>query len=130
MRWFLALAAAWPLSAFADSETLPAGQGPAPHVATIASPNWLELPTAGQLDAGYPRGALRRGVSGRAVMNCVVTEEGTLSACSVISEDPPDMGFGEAVLALSDKFRMAPTLPDGRSVAGARVTIPMLFTVH
>ena len=61
-------------------------------------------------------------------MKCRVTEQGTLADCSVVSEDPPGEGFGEAALKLSGGFRMEPKTADGQSVKGAVIVIPIRFT--
>jgi protein TonB len=46
----------------------------------------------------YPDRAQRMEVSGKATISCTVTAKGTLESCSVVSENPADMGFGDAAL--------------------------------
>jgi TonB family protein len=90
-------------------------------------PGWLRKPTVEDLARVYPREAVRKRIWGRAVMHCKVTVTGTLSDCAILEEAPEDMGFGAAVLRLAPKFQMSATTPDGKSVEGARVDIPIRF---
>jgi protein TonB len=69
------------------------------------------------------------GINGRAVIECTVQIEGTVTDGVVISEVPPDQGFGEAALKLSPLFRMKPMSRDGQPVRGGKVAIPIAFKV-
>ena len=71
--------------------------------------------------------AKSRGVSGRAVISCLVTARGSLDDCAVASEDPPGRGFGGAALLMAPTFMMRPLTKDGVPVGGARITIPIRF---
>jgi TonB family protein len=73
----------------------------------------------------YPAHESVAGVEGRSVMRCDVTVYGLLTACVVVSESPPDAGFGKASLHLANRFRMKPCAPGGLHVTGARVVIPI-----
>ena len=75
----------------------------------------------------YPDRAQRTDTAGRATISCTVTAKGTLTSCSVVSEDPGDMGFGDAALKMSKLFRMRPKTQDGAPVEGGQVTIPIRF---
>lgn len=90
----------------------------------IAKPDWAARPTAGDIARFLPA-ATRQGVSGEAVIECRVTEKGRLEACTVVSETPPDRGFGKAALAMAGKFRMKPQTVDGQPTAGGTVRIPI-----
>ncbi len=96
--------------------------------AVITNPNWISRPTGDQLMAAYPDRALENGVGGLANLQCTVQTNGSLSACSVISETPSGQGFGRAAVSLSRHFRISPRTVDGRPVEGARVSIPLRFT--
>jgi protein TonB len=91
-------------------------------------PHWVLRPDADDVARVYPGAALRRGVSGQAVMLCKVTADGSMSDCKLLSEQPAGMGFGEAALNLAPDFKMSTTKSDGSSIAGATVRIPMRFT--
>jgi len=96
-----------------------------PSVITV--PDWTALPTGADFAALYPKAALAKNAEGRAVLACFVSAEGLLANCSIPEEDPPDMGFGAAALAMSQMFKMRPMSKDGHPVAGGRVRIPIRF---
>jgi len=96
----------------------------APQV--VAHPVWLTRPSAGDFSTAYPAYALRRNIGGEAVITCGVNVHGLLEACQVVSESPPDDGFGRAALSLAPRFSMTPASgPDGP--VPAIVTIPINF---
>jgi TonB family protein len=68
------------------------------------------------------------GVSGQAILHCVVSADGSLS-CYVASENPPDQSFGAAALALSKLIKMGPVTRDGAPTAGGEINIPIRFRV-
>lgn len=88
--------------------------------------DWLRKPTSDDLASVYPTAALKTGKDGRAVIGCIVTVEGFLADCKVVSESPEGMGFGGAALQLSPQFRLSPRLVDGKPVA-SRVSIPVVW---
>ena len=45
------------------------------------------------------------------------------------SESPSGMGFGEATVRASSKFRMRPRTVDGAPVEGARVRITLVWNL-
>ena len=75
-----------------------------------------------------PDRATRMNQSGRATIRCGVTTSGTLTDCSVVSEDPPDFGFGAMALKESRRFRMKPKTVDGVAVTGTTI-IPMRMVI-
>jgi TonB family protein len=96
--------------------------GPAKPPASGKS-DWLRRPTGEDVAEYYPDRASRMGVSGKAVISCSVAASGALQACSVVSEDPPDQGFGSAALKLSKLFKMSP----GSAAAAGSVIVPIAF---
>jgi TonB family protein len=93
----------------------------------IVNPILLEAPTAKDMARFYPRAALRQRLGGRAVIQCVVGVDGALGQCTVTSEDPPDLGFGDAALNMAPSFRFRPMTRDGRPVGSGKINIPIRF---
>lgn len=100
---------------------------PPPRPSIITQPDWVRKPSGEDLARFYPDRAQRMGTSGRATILCQVTARGTVENCSVVSEDPPSFGFGDAALKLSRQFKMKPQQRDGSPVEGAQVRIPLVF---
>ena len=97
------------------------------HVAVVTNPEWLKVPGPDDLAGAWPAAAARKGVGGRAVVNCAVTVKGLLTDCTVVAEKPAGMGFGFSALLLTARFMMRPQMRDGAPVGGARVAIPINF---
>ncbi len=95
----------------------------------IRNPQWVRRPSAEQMLAAYPDRALEREISGRATLSCGVRADGSMTGCSVVSETPSGAGFGRAALGLSRHFRLSPRTVDGAVIDGARVSIPIGFTL-
>ncbi len=96
--------------------------------AAILDPDWEHLPSAYDLEQAYPPSALKRGVEGRAVIDCKVNVFGDLDGCVVAAEQPAGEGFGGAALRLSSGFHMRPRLNNGVAEE-ATVRIPIRFKV-
>ena len=100
---------------------------PAAASAQDREPDWLKRPTAESLSSVYPTAARRKGLDGRASISCIVTIQGALRDCKVLSEDPVGYGFGGAAIALSPQLLMKPALKAGRPVEGT-VRIPITWS--
>jgi len=105
--------------------------------ATITRPIWIKKPTADDIARLYPADAAKRGLSGQAVLNCLVRDDGRLFACGLArvdvsgdrNIDPADTpDFGGATLKLAALFQMAPTTEDGMPVSGGHISIPVRWT--
>ena len=102
------------------------GEPPAPPQ-NVTNPQWTKKPSPAEIQALYPTEARRLRVAGAATVQCVVQQEGGLRPCTVVSETPASMGFGEAALKAAALFQMTPRGPDGRPLRGASVTVPVSF---
>ncbi|OYX69229.1 MAG: hypothetical protein B7Y78_09765 [Caulobacter sp. 35-67-4] len=98
-----------------------------PAVMGRYKPDWLEKPTADDMEWAYPAHAQRKEIDGKAVINCKVGYDGLLRDCRIVSEAPAGEDFGVAALALSQKFRMIP--PEAGADSLPDVTIPVVFQV-
>jgi protein TonB len=96
----------------------------------ILNPRWAALPDARDLERAYPPRALENGIEGSATLVCLVTTQGTLTACDVATETPTGQGFGKAALKLAPDFRMVPKTEDGVPVEGGVVRVPIRFTLE
>ncbi len=94
---------------------------------SCTSPDWREKPTSEQLISAWPPDALKNHQSGKAEIGCALSAQGTLHDCVVISENPPNLGFGRAAISVSPKFQMNPKMCDGQPVE-SKVTIPVSFS--
>jgi protein TonB len=95
----------------------------------VTHPDWEHLPNGDDINAYYPPRAMDLGKSGKVTMTCTVTAKGTVTDCAIDSEDPPDFGFGQAAIRMHNLFKMKPQTADGQPVGGAKVTIPLRFTL-
>jgi protein TonB len=100
-----------------------------PRPSVITNPDWARRPSGEDIARYYPDRAQRMNTEGRATLSCSVTAKGTLENCSVTSEEPGDMGFGDAAMKLSRLFKMRPKTLDGAPVEGGNVRIPIRFVL-
>ncbi|HWA61838.1 MAG TPA: energy transducer TonB [Caulobacteraceae bacterium] len=102
---------------------------PPPRPSVVTNPDWIRKPNGDDYARYYPDRAQRTNTEGRATINCTVSAKGTLEGCSVISEDPSDMGFGSAALQMAKLFKMKPMSKDDQPVGGAEIKIPIRFVL-
>ncbi|RYF89680.1 MAG: energy transducer TonB, partial [Caulobacteraceae bacterium] len=99
-----------------------------PRNPVISRPDWIRKPSGDAVNRAYPDRAQRQNIGGKVTLSCTVNADGTVSGCSVVSENPGDYGFGDAAIRLSKQFKMRPQTADGQPVGGASVRIPLTFT--
>lgn len=102
---------------------------PAAPDPVIRHPDWAAKPTARQMASFFPDRARKLHVSGQVLVRCAVGASGALNHCAVAREDPASMGFGAAALKLTTYFRLKPATRDGQTIDGARVEIPLSFSL-
>lgn len=115
------------VAAAAQAVVAPRTRSPASGAALIAAPDWIQKPGAADVATAYPVKADQDRIGGAATLACKFAQDGRLVGCRVVSETPPEDGFGAAALKLAPLFRAAPLSRDGVPVAGAEVRIPIRF---
>lgn len=116
-----------PLSAPAASPLAPVPLiAPPPPALVFADAVWVEQPDARTIERYYPARAAAQNVSGKAVLDCLVSAEGSLD-CEVGSEEPRDRGFGAAAMEVARHFLVAEKAANGMSTAYGRITVPVTF---
>ncbi|MBW8816183.1 MAG: TonB family protein [Caulobacterales bacterium] len=101
----------------------PAARDPASAV--LGKPTWAAIPSSAQLTAAFA--PLKLTATGRATLSCVVQPGGSLSDCSVLSEQPTGIGVGAAALSLTPTFRVSTWSTEGLPVVGGRISIPLRY---
>ena len=91
-----------------------------------APPGWLRKPTAEDLMAVWPTKAMAAGRGGSATINCMVSVQGALYDCVVLTESPASDHFGDAAVALAPQFLMKPAMLKGQPVVSA-LSVPIKF---
>jgi hypothetical protein len=86
---------------------------------SLVDVTWRRRPNAGSFERAFPLNALRRGIDGATVLDCLVMESGRLN-CLVASEQPTGWGFGDAALDVARDFRVDLS---GAPAVGHRVRI-------
>jgi len=107
----------------------PPAAPPVVRAPQITNPKWLSRPTADQLARLYPSRAERMEKTGVAILNCEVTTDGLMDKCQIASEDPAEFGFGEAALRAARYFKISPPMSDGKPIEGAKIRIPIKFSL-
>ncbi|MDR2050000.1 MAG: energy transducer TonB [Treponema sp.] len=65
----------------------------------------------------YPPMAQRAGIEGTVILELFVDRLGVIRNISILKEDPPDRGFGEAAARAFQGLRGSPALANGEAVA-------------
>ena len=77
----------------------------------------------------YPPIAQRSEIEGTVYLEVFVDREGTVRNVTILKEDPPGRGFGEAAVRAFLGFKGSPALANGREVA-VRYRYPVRFTLR
>jgi TonB family protein len=116
-----------------NSEWPRSGEGPGPtwndldNAESLVAPHWVRRPTAENFAHVYPGDAIQRGLGGKAVLDCLVAEQGRLN-CRVSHEEPSAEGFGRAALELAAYMRVQRG-EDGTPALNRRVRVPIRFRI-
>ena len=101
-------------------------EAPAP---LIDRPRWAQEPSLLEAQDAYPLGAQAFRVGGWAMLQCRVTEVGSLDDCAVLAQQPRRLGFGAAGLKVAGSYRLHPDLL-AQGAAGDRVNLPTVFSIE
>ncbi|HUJ02432.1 MAG TPA: TonB family protein [Rhizomicrobium sp.] len=104
-------------------------QQSAPDNHQISDPVFDVQPSQADYDSVYPEAAREAGVTGSAIIQCSVADDGSLTSCNALQETPDGSGFGQAALGLKDKIRLNPRDGQGVPVGGGIVQIRVPFTL-
>ena len=89
-------------------------------------PDWRYRPSPEVIQFFYPEAARKADLEGKVLVGCEVDTQGTPQDCKVISETPPEKGFGPAALKVARIFEFLPAHSNGKAVAST-VRIPINF---
>ncbi|MGZ6017678.1 MAG: hypothetical protein ACXWKO_03330 [Phenylobacterium sp.] len=91
---------------------------------TVTAPVWISGVDLKVAPKVFPPEAAAQGLStGRGVVRCRVTPEGTMTQCAPETADPDGLGFSEAAAKLATTMRMNLWSADGAPVEGGIVHI-------
>jgi protein TonB len=77
----------------------------------------------------YPPIALRSGIEGRVILELFIDRSGLVQRITVLQENPPGRGFGEAAVRALQGRRGAPAQANGEPVS-VRYRYPVRFTIR
>ncbi|MDR3019541.1 MAG: energy transducer TonB [Treponema sp.] len=80
-------------------------------------------------DLVYPPIALRSGIEGRVILELFIDRTGTVQRITIMREDPPDRGFGEAAVRALTGRRGTPATSNGEPVS-CRYRFPVVFRIR
>jgi hypothetical protein len=86
-------------ASYDPSELLPAEDN------TLRTAPWLATPSADELAAAFPKAAEGVIASAHVVLRCGLTNQGGLSGCVMVGENPEGKGFADAARSLTKDFR-------------------------
>jgi TonB family protein len=84
-------------------------------------------PSKGPSDLLIPASQPREAV---AILNCLVTNDGHLTNCTVQGESSPELGVGDAALKMAAQFQVDLMGPDGKSRAGSFIQVPVRIRIR
>ena len=91
------------------------------------APNWKRAPSQQDFLTVFPTAAMEAGKGGKVVLLCRITVTGAPTSCTVVSETPPGLGFGQAALTMIPQMLFNPAIKDGKPVEANAVKIPLNF---
>jgi hypothetical protein len=92
-------------------------------VSLVPAPSQQAQPAMTQIKDTTPQIA-------EAILSCMVKRDGGLTACSVQSETPAELGVGQAALSMASQFQVDLMGPDGKSRAGSFIDVPVRIRIR
>ncbi len=92
-------------------------------VSIVPAPTASAQPVVTQIRDSTPQIA-------EAILSCMVKRDGGLTACSVQSETPAQLGVGQAALSMASQFQVDLMGPDGKSRAGSFIEVPVRIRIR
>lgn len=96
-------------------------------IVVLAVMSWPQAPSYAAVVAAYPPKARAAKLGGRATLDCQFDKQGRIGHCSTLAEEPKHQGFADAARSLAEQFRAVTQMPDGHSISGAHVQLPVVF---
>jgi protein TonB len=99
----------------------------APRPLLASQVQWDQSPTDQDLEQFFPARALDAERGGTAAMVCGINDDGTLTNCAIVSEDPDGVGFGAATIRAAALYRlhMTDAIRAALHKDGVTVTVPI-----
>ena len=116
------------LSFQADANPTEPGSHPPETPVESDAPTWVAFPSSEMIERVYPLQAYAGGRKGEVALNCLELEDGRVTDCRVLKEEPLGAGFGRAAVSLSRQFRFTPFVRNGTAVR-VRIRVPYAFSV-
>jgi len=92
----------------------------------LTHPRWIKTISPDPDKATFPEAAAKAGLkTGSATVDCIAGADGALAQCQVISESPPNLGFGRMAVQIAEAFVANPWDDNGLPVGGAHVRMPI-----
>lgn len=91
----------------------------------VLDPPWSRAPSQAEVNAAWPKSAAGL-TSGQAALRCVLSKNGRLRACDIISEQPRGKGFGRAAQDLAATFQVNVD-PNEKGFNDYKVDLPFRF---
>jgi hypothetical protein len=102
---------------------------PAPPI-EIHDPVWIRQVDPAAVVKLFPESAIKAGYKvGRAGLECSVVNDGTLTGCATVTEEPAGYGFADAALQVASVMQMSPWTKQGAPAGGAKIVLPVKFVL-
>lgn len=101
--------------------------GPQTRGTASAAMIWSAAPSYAEVAAAYPAKARARRLAGHATLYCDFTNDGRLTHCQTLVEEPRGEGFAAAARKLAERFHAYPATPDGKGLGNVAVQVPVAF---